>query len=212
MNGEACSGEALRNYYKWHARIYDATRWSFLFGRARIVRLAAEAFGARRDQPLRILEVGCGTGRNLLRLLRAFPAATVTGIDLCRPMHARAERATVRHAARTRLVCAAYAPESFPPAIADLILFSYSLSMFNPGYDAALDAAQTHLVPGGILAVTDFRRTPFPWFARWMGVNHVRMDDHLLPALHERFAVRREETRPAYGGLWDSFCCLAQAH
>ncbi|EFL51072.1 Methyltransferase type 11 [Solidesulfovibrio fructosivorans JJ]] len=211
MNGDSCANEALLGYYKWHARIYDATRWCFLFGRDRIVRLAAAALGPRRAAPLRILEVGCGTGRNLSRLLTAFPAARVTGIDLCPSMLDRARRATAGHAARVRLLCAPYAPESFDPASADLILFSYSLTMFNPGFDAALDAARNHLAPNGILAVADFRRTRFPWFERWMGVNHVRMDDHLLPALGSRFAVLRRDTRAAYGGGWDYFCYLGQA-
>lgn len=207
--GQCANNEALAGYYKWHARIYDATRWSFLFGRDNLVRLAAGALGPRRTRPLRVLEVGCGTGRNLVRLLRTFPAASVTGIDLCRPMLDRAGRA-VAAATRTQLLCGAYAPDSFPRAGADLIVFSYSLSMFNPGFDAALDTACTHLAPDGILAVADFRRTPLPWFARWMGVNHVRMDDHLLPALSRRFATRHAETRSAYGGLWDYFCFLGQ--
>ncbi|MFU2208564.1 class I SAM-dependent methyltransferase [Solidesulfovibrio sp. C21] len=210
MSGNACANEALLGYYKWHARIYDATRWSFLFGRDRIVRLAAAALGPRREKPLRILEVGCGTGRNLTRLLTTFPAARITGIDLCPSMLARASRATAGHAARVRLLCAPYAPESFDPARADLILFSYSLSMFNPGFDAALDAARGHLAVGGLLAVADFRRSRFPWFERWMGVNHVRMDDHLLPALERRFTVRCQESRPAYAGFWDYFCYLGQ--
>ncbi|WP_029458768.1 class I SAM-dependent methyltransferase [Solidesulfovibrio alcoholivorans] len=206
----ACAANPLHGYYKWHARIYDATRWSFLFGRDRLLRLAAEALGPRRRTHMTLLEVGCGTGRNLARLARLFPAASLTGIDLCRPMIARAARATTPHTPRCRLLCEAYGPESLPPASADCIVFSYSLSMFNPGFDAALDAARSHLAPGGIVAVADFRRSAHPWFAAWMGVNHVRMDDHLLPALQARFDVVNLESRKAYGGLWEYFVCLGR--
>jgi len=35
------STAALARYYRWHARLYDATRWSFLFGRAELIRAIA---------------------------------------------------------------------------------------------------------------------------------------------------------------------------
>lgn len=207
---DACTASPLTAYYKWHARIYDTTRWSFLFGRNRLVRLAAETFGPRRGAPLHIVEVGCGTGCNLRRLAAAFPTARLTGIDLCRPMLDRAHRAVAGQRSRTTLVHAAYAPETLLPASADLIVFSYSLSMFNPGFADALDAARLHLALGGLLAVADFRRTPLPWFAAWMGVNHVRMDDHLLPALRQRFSGVREDSRRAYGGVWEYFVYIGR--
>ncbi|MEA4857798.1 MAG: class I SAM-dependent methyltransferase [Solidesulfovibrio sp.] len=207
---DACPADALHGYYRWHARIYDATRWSFLFGRDRLVRRAAEALGPRHDAALRVVEVGCGTGRNLRRLAGVFPGAGLTGIDLCRPMIDRARRAVAGQAGRVDLVCEAYAPGSFEPASADLIVFSYSLSMFNPGFEAALDAARGHLAPGGLVAVADFRHSPRAWFRAWMGVNHVRLDDQLLPELTRRFAVTAVETRPAYGGLWTYFLFLGR--
>lgn len=207
---DACAASPLHGYYKWHARIYDATRWSFLFGRDRLVRLVAQTLGPRTDAPLTVVEVGCGTGRNLRRLATAFPQARLTGIDLCRPMLDRARQAVAGHADRASLVCAAYCPESLPPASADLIVFSYSLTMFNPGFAEALDAARSHLAPGGLVAVADFRRTPLPWFASWMGVNHVRMDDHLLPELRQRFADVRQESRKAYAGVWEYFLYLGR--
>lgn len=202
----------LLGYYALHAPIYDATRWSFLFGRDRLVALAArnlpQAAGSGRP---RIVEVGCGTGRNLRALARTFPSADILGIDLSPSMLGRAGRAVAGAGARVRLACAAYAPDTLPAASADLIVFSYVLSMVNPGFEAALDAARAHLAPGGLVAVADFCASRFDWFRSWMGVNHVRLDGHLPPALAGRFATVHMETRPAYGGLWDYFCCLGRA-
>ena len=59
----------LRRYYRGHARLYDATRWSFLFGRAALIRALARV----SPPPRHILEIGCGTGSNLVRLVRGTP-------------------------------------------------------------------------------------------------------------------------------------------
>ena len=73
----------LPGYYRFHARIYDATRWSFLFGRDRLINLAAETVARDGlERPARVAEIGCGTGRNLLALSRALPGASITGVDL----------------------------------------------------------------------------------------------------------------------------------
>ncbi len=200
----------LQGYYRWHARIYDGTRWSFLFGRKRLVRLVAEALAAERVEEPHIAEVGCGTGRNLAALAKALPKARLTGVDLCAPMLKRASRSVRPAADRTRLTCAPYGLETLAQGAADVVIFSYALSMFNPGYAEALDAARAHLRPGGLVAVADFGASPLAWFRAWMGVNHVRLDGHLLPALAARFATVRQETRPAYGGLWNYFLFLGR--
>lgn len=201
----------LPGYYRFHARIYDATRWSFLFGRDRLVRLAAETvIRDGLERPARVAEIGCGTGRNLLALSRALPGASITGVDLCRPMLERARRAVARTACPAQLHCAAYGPGTFTPGSLDLIVFSYALTMFNPGWEAALDTAREHLAPGGRIAVVDFHDTPAGWFRAWMGVNHVRLAGHLMPELQSRFTPCRQELRPAYAGLWRYFLFLGQ--
>lgn len=189
----------IEGYYRLHAGIYDATRWSFLFGRDAILRCAAAA----QPAPARILEVGCGTGRNLTALARIFPRAQITGVDLSGSMLAIARRKTAAYGSRIRLLQRAY---DAPVAAAQghqLVLCSYALSMFNPGFEAAIAAAHRDLVRGGHLAVVDFDATRFPWFARWMGFNHVRLDGQLLPRLREKFSPVTDRRRPAYGGVWD---------
>jgi S-adenosylmethionine-diacylgycerolhomoserine-N-methlytransferase len=188
----------VENYYRLHARIYDATRWSFLFGRGAVIDRAA----AVHPTPARILEVGCGTGKNLARLARRFPQAQITGVDLSAAMLAIAERKTAALGSRVTLLQRAYDSPVEARRGFDLILCSYALSMFNPGHDSALAAAHGDLVPGGCFALVDFHATRFRWFARWMRVNHVRMEGHLRPILRSHFPPLVDELHSAYFGTW----------
>jgi S-adenosylmethionine-diacylgycerolhomoserine-N-methlytransferase len=195
---------AIAHYYRFHARIYDLTRWTFLRGRADLVRRAA---AGRR--PRAILEVGCGTGKNLLQLGRLFPEARLTGLDLSPHMLARARAKLKGLGARLSLVEAPYDRPVAPGAF-DLVVFSYALSMFNPGWEAALHAARRDLAPEGAIAVVDFHASPWPRFRRWMGFNHVRLDAHLLPALRRLFPRGEFSAPPAFGGLWSYFLFIGR--
>jgi len=196
---------SLETYYRLHARIYDATRWSFLFGRTAILREIA-----RGATPSRILEVGCGTGKNLVNLCRIFPRAEVTGVDISETMLNLARRKTAAFAPRVQLLKSAYGPAFQGGGACDLILFSYALSMFNPGFADAIAAAHRDLAPGGRIAVVDFHDTRSALFERWMGMNHVRMNAQLRPLLLERFEECSGRLHAAYGGLWRYFVFVGQ--
>jgi S-adenosylmethionine-diacylgycerolhomoserine-N-methlytransferase len=182
---------SLQSYYALHARIYDATRWTFLFGRERILRRSA-----RIADPKRILEVGCGTGRNLRSLRRIFPNADITGVDLSGDMLDIARRKTDG----VKLIQQAY--ETPIAGNFDLVLFSYALTMFNPGWENAILAAKADLSPGGLLVIVDFSHTRSSLFRRWMGVHHVRMEGHLWPESRADFEPLVDETHAAYAGIW----------
>ncbi|KPJ92969.1 MAG: hypothetical protein AMJ53_08310 [Gammaproteobacteria bacterium SG8_11] len=190
--------KALQHYYKSHSRIYDATRWSFLFGRKAIIEQLAV-----KTNPRRILEVGCGTGKNLGLLANRFSQAQIIGVDVSTDMLNVAKRKLNNLGSRITLLNQPYPLAQTTDQKYDVILFSYALSMFNPGWDAAITAAIDDLNEGGTLAVVDFHGTSFSAFRRWMSVNHVRMEGHLLPFLkthtnHPTYKVSR-----AYGGLWE---------
>lgn len=188
--------EHLERYYRFQSAIYDATRWLFLFGRGRIVDRLATAC----PSPSHLVEIGCGTGHTLCGLAKRFPSAQITGIDLSPDMLAIARRKTARFGARVSLrqeVQRDSLEEGY-----DGVLFSYSLSMMNPGWDRVLDSAVEALAPGGVLAAVDFHTTPSSLFRTHMGHHHVRMDGHLLPALKSRLRVDSTAVRPAYCGLW----------
>ena len=195
----------LSRYYRWHARLYDATRWSFLFGRGALIQSVTRL----SPPPRTILEIGCGTGSNLLRLRRQFPDAAITGLDLSANMLARARRKLESRLPVT-LLHQRYDQPLYPEPTFDLIVFSYCLTMINPGWDRAVESALRDLQPGGRLAVVDFHDTPFAGFRRWMGVNHVQMNGHLLPYLHARCRPVVQTMHRAYGGGWRYFRFIGQ--
>ena len=209
-NADSTANRALQRYYQLHSRIYDATRWSFLFGRNAIVQQAASVVAPRR-----ILEVGCGTGKNLHALARRFPDAQLTGIDLSGEMLDIAQRKLTPLGTRIQLHQHAYCPGLARDLSQnngfDLVLFSYALSMFNPGWDAAIDTARHDLSANGVIAVVDFHNSPFSAFRKWMGVNHVRMEGHLLPLLKNSFQPVLARERLAYGGVWRYFLFLGKS-
>lgn len=168
-----------------------------MFGRSRILLLAA-----RGTTPAQVLEVGCGTGHNLAHLGHLFPRARFTGVNLSSSMLKYARRRTAFMRDRVELVQQRYSRPLAPDRRFDLVIFSYSLTMFNPGFEQAIDAAWHDLAPGGHVACVDFYRSRWPWFLRWMQLNHVRMDGHLPPLLAQTFEPLHSEIHRAYGGVW----------
>jgi len=203
QSSTAANHLGLLRYYRRHAPLYDATRWTYLFGRSRLLRMLGDG-----RSPLRVLEVGCGTGRNLVSLAKSFPNATFTGVDLSEAMLSHARRRSRLAMEQFRWVQAAYDRPFRTSAQFDLVLFSYSLSMMNPGWDTALKAAAADLAADGRIAAVDFHQTRLDWFRRWMGQHHVRMDSHLLTALCQRFRPRLASRESAYGGAWEYFLFL----
>ncbi|NUO00398.1 MAG: methyltransferase domain-containing protein [Saprospiraceae bacterium] len=192
--------QTMQRYYRLHSKIYDATRWSFLFGRKRIIRQLPDLVA---DPAPHILEVGCGTGYNLKHLALRFPNARLTGMDVSGEMLQRAARRILPWRDRISLLEQPYGEENsgFNQKF-DLILFSYSLTMINPHWATLIARAKQDLKPGGIIAVVDFHDSPFSWFKRHMANNHVRMDGHLRPALEAEFLVEEAKICRAYAGIW----------
>ncbi len=188
---------SIEKYYRFHAHIYDITRWSFLFGRTAILREVSMV-----ARPTRILEVGCGTGKNLLNLCRYFPDAQVTGVDLSESMLDVAFHKTASLGTRVRLIHGSYDRTFQSRHPFDMILFSYALTMFDSGFSEAITTAYRDLSPGGHIAVVDFHDTHFGAFERWMGMNHVRMNGQLHQQLTTQFHPRSDRILDAYGGIW----------
>ena len=164
---------AVQRFYRYHAYVYDSTRWMILHGRRR----AVERLALRPDS--RVLEIGCGTGLNFRYAMeRLTPdAGRLTGVDFSDDMLRRAgRRAAARGWSNVDLVQADAAKLDLGRRF-DAILFGYSLTMI-PDWSGALERAYEHLLPGGRLVVLDFGRFQgwgplAPVMRTWLRLNHV---------------------------------------
>ncbi len=180
--------ERMDGMYRYQRHIYDLTRKYYLFGRDRMI--------ARLDVPRdgTLLEVGCGTGRNLLLAHRIHPTARLYGLDISAEMLVSA-RANFRGipvmpqlqvADATTFDAAAFGVAGF-----DRIMISYALSMI-PDWEKAIDASLAALKPGGSLHIVDFgqqERLP-AWFRGmlqgWLSRFHVTPRETLRDVLAAR--------------------------
>ncbi len=159
--------------YRYQRLIYDATRAWFLLGRDHLIAHLDARPGAR------VLEIACGTGRNLDHVERRYPGAQLYGLDISGEM-LRSARAKLGGRAHLALAdaCAFDPGALFGVAQFDRIILSYSLSMI-PDWTAALDQARAHLAPGGAVHIVDFgTQTRLPRMGAralnaWLGRFHV---------------------------------------
>ena len=198
---DATSLAASRLLYRWQAPVYDQTRWFFLRGRSAAVRMLELQAGEHA------LEVGCGTGSNLLGLRRLVgDAGTVQGLDSSPHMLAQARAKLARRGWPNVQLHEGDAGHFDLGRPLDAILYSYSLSMI-PAWRASLAAARRHLAPGGRLVIVDFgdlrgcgivRRL----LLRWLRAHHVESQRPYAEALGEIFGTTAVETRQGTAGWY----------
>lgn len=208
MSGAGGHAQLMDRVYRHQRHFYDATRKYYLIGRDPMLDQLAVPRGGT------VLEIGCGTGRNLVRVGKLYPDARLFGIDISAEMLrtagnsiARAglsDRARLAVADATRLDT----PRTFQRATFDRIFISYAVSMIDAWQDV-LKVAVDRLAPGGELHVVDFgdlsahprwmRSALYAWL-RWY---HVTPRNDLFEAMqkigaHHECAV---EVKPLYGGF-----------
>jgi S-adenosylmethionine-diacylgycerolhomoserine-N-methlytransferase len=140
--------------YRFQRHIYDVTRKPYLLGRDVMIDELAPPPGGS------VLEIGCGTARNLIRIARIYPDVRLFGIDVSAEMLETA-RASIRRAGLDDRIRVAQAdachfdPATFPVAAFDRVVISYALSMI-PAWVSVVEAAPVLLAPDGQLHVADF--------------------------------------------------------
>ena len=131
-------GALMDRVYRGQRHIYDATRKYYLLGRdALIADLAPPAGGS-------VLEIGCGTGRNLIAVGRAWPGAELFGIDISAAMLEKANASLAKAGIAASLVrgdaCDFDPVALFGRPTFDRVFISYALSMI-PDWKSAIDAS-----------------------------------------------------------------------
>jgi S-adenosylmethionine-diacylgycerolhomoserine-N-methlytransferase len=158
--------------YRRQRYVYDLTRKYYLFGRDRLIHELALKPGER------LVEVGCGTARNLVRIARLYPDAELFGLD---------------------------ASQEMLKSAADRAVFSYSLSMI-PDWRRALVAAGSALSKTGSIHVVDFGdltglgRVGASCLRGWLSLFHVEPRVEILHGVERQTAGNLADD----GALWVS--------
>ncbi len=176
--------DRMNRMYRRQRHIYDGTRRYYLLGRDRLIAGLVPAAGAS------VLEIGCGTGRNLVHAARLYPDARFFGIDVSTEMLTSAISSISRRDLAKRIRVAHGDATAFDPQALfglpsfDHVMISYSLSMI-PDWRHVLQAASSRLKPGGCLHIVDFgNQERLPRIARtllkrWLAMFDVTPRDDL---------------------------------
>lgn len=159
--------------YRWQRHIYDATRKYYLFGRDRMIRELAVPTGGS------VLEIGCGTGRNLALVRRLWPDAKLYGIDISAEMLKSAHARTGLDAVLALGDATCFdADHLLGRRTFDRVIMPYCTSMI-PAWEEAIVHACGLLSRHGSLHIVDFGEMgsiPLPLrhgLRRWLARFHV---------------------------------------
>ncbi|WP_311269823.1 class I SAM-dependent methyltransferase [Sphingobium sp. WCS2017Hpa-17] len=185
-------GQLMDGVYRYQRHIYDLTRKYYLLGRDGLIAdLDPPAGGA-------VLEIGCGTGRNLIAVGKVWPQARLYGVDISEAMLETAGASVAKADMGDRVMlaqgdaCGFDAQALFGRATFERVFISYALSMI-PEWEMALAQAARCVAPGGRLEIVDFGQQealPALWkqaLFGWLGKFHVSPRRELAVAI-ERLA------------------------
>lgn len=210
MNTVSDHALLMDRIYRWQRRfgIYDATRKYYLLGRDPLLAGLAPPPGGC------VLEIGCGTGRNLVKAARLYPQTRFDGIDISQEMLTAAQAAIDGAGLNDRVRLARADAASFDPqslfgqASYDRIFISYAVSMI-PQWQRVMEAAVAGLSPGGELHIADFgdmQHLP-RWFKSametWLGWHHVTPRAELFDVSSQLAEAHNgtSEARPLHRGF-----------
>jgi S-adenosylmethionine-diacylgycerolhomoserine-N-methlytransferase len=108
-----------------------------------------------------VLEIGCGTARNLIVAAKRWPEARFHGFDISEAMLETARKSVAKQGLADKVTLAQGDAGNFDTARlfglekVDRIFMSYTLSMIPP-WQEAIERAAASLAPGGSLHIVDF--------------------------------------------------------
>ena len=146
--------ENMDRMYRLQRYSYDFTRKYYLLGRDRLIDEMEIVAGDN------VLEVGCGTGRNLILLAQKRSKAKLFGLDASSEMLRTAKEKIAKMSRHIELKTALADDFGFDTTFGlerlfDVVFFSYSISMI-PTWRESIENAISNLKPGGLLYIVDF--------------------------------------------------------
>ncbi len=213
MTSDKSSASLMDKIYKNQRHFYDLTRKHYLLGRDHLIRHLSAPKGST------VLELGCGTGRNLIEAAKAYPSCQFFGVDISSQMLKTAEENIHKAELSHRIHLAQGDATSFDPFekfgidTFDRVFLSYCVSMIPPWEEALRNGAKL-LAKGGQLSVVDFgqqERLPglFRWFLiKWLSKFHVAPRAKLQDVLFDLSKEHNAKLRflPLYRG----YACYAE--
>jgi S-adenosylmethionine-diacylgycerolhomoserine-N-methlytransferase len=179
MGGLASSAaREMDSIYRRQRFIYDLTRRYYLLGRDRLIGELEVPHGGS------VLEIGCGTARNLIKAARRYPDARFYGVDVSEEMLRTARGSVARAGLEARITLAAGDATAFNAAnlsgtaAFDRVFISYALSMIPPWREVVRNAAAC-VAANGRLHIVDFG--DFASYPGWV--------QHMQRAWLRRFSV-----------------------
>ncbi len=113
------------------------------------------AFARRKPAPLRILDVGCGTGRTLLQLARALPGQRYVGVDLS-PFYLEHARRLLRDVPEVTLSAENAEELPFRDSWFDVVTTTFLFhELPAKARRRAMDEMRRVLRPGGLFVLED---------------------------------------------------------
>jgi S-adenosylmethionine-diacylgycerolhomoserine-N-methlytransferase len=182
--------ESMDRMYRHQRYFYDLMRKYYLLGRDRLLSEINVQVGEN------VLEVGCGTGRNLTILAKRFPKANFFGLDASAEMlktaQTKIDASNLKNVSlKTALADAFDYRKTFDLAEPfDTIFFSYSISMI-PVWRESIQNALANLKSGRSFYIVDFYdQKDLPvWFQKllkgWLRKFHVQFWGDLMPYLED---------------------------
>ncbi len=180
--------ENMDRMYRNQRYFYDLTRKYYLLGRDKLIAQMDVRNGEK------VLEVGCGTGRNLAILAKKFPKANFYGLDASSVMIEESQKKVDAKLLKNVNLQIALADDfthlnTFNLDVAfDTIYFSYSISMIPPWKESIANALN-NLKAGGSFYIVDFydQKDLPSWFQKllkgWLKQFHVQFWGDLMPHL-----------------------------
>ena len=142
----------VRRRYDRLAKFFVLFEWLFLLPRD-IRRKAVSRLELKSGA--RVLEVGCGTGRNLVHLVEAVgEQGHIYGVDLSEGMLQEAKELSSRANWRNVTLIQSDATEYTLPELVDGVIFSLSYAVI-PQHREALRRAWEHVRTGGYVVIMD---------------------------------------------------------
>jgi S-adenosylmethionine-diacylgycerolhomoserine-N-methlytransferase len=193
--------------YALHRHFYDFTRKFYLLGRDRLIRRLAPPTGGT------VLEIGCGTARNLILAAKQWPDARFHGFDISEAMLDTARKSVAKNGLSDKVTLAQGDAGNFDVQTlfgldkVDRVFMSYTISMIPPWIEA-IELGARALAPGGSLHIVDFGQYErLPGFLKRLHFKSLN-DFHVyprreLPAVLKRIAEQQGlimEFRPLYRG------------